>query len=116
MDIVRTLPCLKCGLAIIIAVMMCCDASESPDHQEETADTAAIKKNLLPSWPDEGPQKVWSIAIRDDKQSTHAGPCISKGKVYLPGRTGQNDVIYCIDGKTGQELWRNGRVSIGLLD
>ena len=105
MDKVRMLCCSTCALVFFIAVLMCCDASESPAHQEN-ADAADVKKNLLPSWPDEGPRKVWSIPIQDDKQSTHAGPCISKGKVYLPGRTGQNDVIYCIDKETGHELWK----------
>ena len=61
------------------------------------------QKNLLRSWPESGPEVLWSVDIGIG----YGGPVAKDGKVYMLDRMDEEgDKMRCFDLKTGEELWR----------
>jgi outer membrane protein assembly factor BamB len=48
------------------------------------------------------PSRLWSKNVGAGSSS----PIIAGGKVYAMGWQGGNDAVFCFDGKTGEELWK----------
>jgi len=59
---------------------------------------------LARSWPEEGPRRLWSIALGEG----HAGAAVRDGRVYVLDydRQAEADVLRCLSLDDGQEIWR----------
>lgn len=57
----------------------------------------------LHQWPAAGPAQLWKANVGIGLASMS----VSNGKLYTMGNTEENDSIYCLDAKTGKELWRH---------
>lgn len=61
------------------------------------------QKNLLRSWPDSGPEVMWTT----DLGIGYGGPVVKDGKIYLLDRDNAvGDKMRCFDLNSGEELWR----------
>lgn len=58
--------------------------------------------NLASRWPKEGPPILWQRQIGEG----FAGPVIRRGKLVLFHRLGGDEVVECLEAKTGKELWK----------
>ena len=81
-------------------------ANDWPCFRGPNGDNIVTEKNLLLNWPVEGLTPLWSLPLRDEGDSTHAGPSVANGKLYVPCRLDAHDVLLCLDAETGKELWR----------
>jgi outer membrane protein assembly factor BamB len=57
---------------------------------------------LAESWPKEGPPVVWQRKVGQG----FSGPTVSGGKLILFHRIDDNEVVECLDAKTGKFLWK----------
>ena len=64
------------------------------------------KIKLADKWEDGGPKILWSVDLGEG----HAGPIISRGRVYLLDYDEQqrSDILRCFSLEDGQEIWRRG--------
>ena len=67
-------------------------------------DRTAVSKEtgLLKSWPAGGPRLVWTGKNLGEGHST---PSVAAGRVYGMGLRGNDEVVWCIDEKSGSEVW-----------
>lgn len=54
-------------------------------------------------WPARGPKQVWQIQIGQG----YSAPSVTGGRVYVVGNQAGQDVIQCLDLRTGKFLWRH---------
>jgi outer membrane protein assembly factor BamB len=57
---------------------------------------------LLRQWPKEGPRELWRFK---------AGPALAAvveagGRAFIAGQSDKKQWAYCLDAKTGKELWK----------
>lgn len=90
----------------LLAVCLCLPAADWPCYRGEKQDGIVVETGLRLEWSTEGLPKLWSASIGDGGRGTHGGVAICAGKVYIPGRLGEQDVLFCLEAQSGRELWR----------
>jgi len=78
-------------------------AADWPTFLGPKRDGISPDTGLLKTWPEAGPAQLW--------KNTNIGPGWSSVAVvgdllYTTGNEGENQMLICIDVKTGKELWR----------
>jgi outer membrane protein assembly factor BamB len=77
-------------------------AQDWPQFLGPNRNSTSPQQNLLRSWPDSGPEIVWSVPVGIG----YGGPVIKDGQVYLLDRDDNvGDKLRCFDLATGKELW-----------
>jgi len=62
----------------------------------------SVEKGLLRAWPAGGPKEQWSVEVG----AGFGGAAVRDGEVYVLDRVGERqDVLRCLDLKTGKALW-----------
>jgi outer membrane protein assembly factor BamB len=69
-----------------------------PDHSG-----VSDEKGWLTAWPKEGPKRLWTTEVGPG----HAGVAVRAGKVYVMGRDGKQDVVFCFNADTGATVWKH---------
>lgn len=73
-----------------------------PQYLGPNRNSISDQVNLLRTWPQNGPQVLWSSEIGIG----YGGPVIKAGKVYLLDRDDKiGDKLRCFDLNSGKELW-----------
>jgi len=93
----------------IFALFFICMANvhtqDWPQYLGPTRNSISPQKNLLRSWPENGPAVVWTV----DVGIGFGGPVVKDGKIYLLDRDDQvGDNLRCFDLSDGKELWNFG--------
>ncbi|MGW8317572.1 MAG: PQQ-binding-like beta-propeller repeat protein [Bacteroidales bacterium] len=89
------------GAALLIVITSLC-AQDWPQYLGPTRNSISPQKNLLRSWPETGPEVLWSV----DVGIGYGGPVIKDGSVYLLDRDDAvGDKLRCFDLSTGEERW-----------
>jgi len=95
-------------LFIAMAAMLAMSGIESkaqdwPQFLGSDRNSISPQKGLLRSWPESGPEVLWSVNIGIG----YGGPVAKNGKVYLLDRDDEvADIMRCFDLQTGTELWK----------
>lgn len=77
-------------------------AVDWPQYLGPARDSTSPEKGLLRSWPQKGPEVLWTIAVGIG----YGGPVIKDGRVYLLDRDDKaGDNLRCLDLSNGKELW-----------
>ncbi len=77
-------------------------AADWPQYLGPTRNSTSAEKGLLRSWPEKGPEVLWSVAVGKG----YGGPVVKDGKVYLLDRDEKiGDNLRCFDLSSGKELW-----------
>jgi outer membrane protein assembly factor BamB len=77
-------------------------AQDWPQFLGPDRNSTSPQKNMLRTWPAEGPQVLWTANIGNG----YGGPVVKDGKVYLLDRNDSiGDIIRIFDLTTGKELW-----------
>jgi outer membrane protein assembly factor BamB len=89
------------GLVVLIVTAVAADWPRflGPNGDGHSGDTG-----LLKSWPAGGPAKLWER----DVGSGYAGPAVVGGKVFLIHRIDAEEILECLDAKTGKTFWKKG--------
>ncbi|MFC2096781.1 PQQ-binding-like beta-propeller repeat protein [Bacteroidota bacterium] len=89
---------------IIVLVAFKVEAQEDWNQYLGPDRKASLKNaNILRSWPEEGPNKLWSFELGQG----YGGASIIGDEVFVLDRiTGKKDILRCIDLNTGEEKWQ----------
>lgn len=92
----------------MVVLLMCITAVYAQDWPQflgPERNSTSPQKNLLRSWPENGPEVLWSV----DVGIGYGGPVARDGKVYLLDRDDKTgDIMRCFDLSSGKELWSYG--------
>jgi outer membrane protein assembly factor BamB len=77
-------------------------AADWPQFLGPTRDGQSTEKGILKEWPKSGPRKLWERTIG----SGYAGPAVAEGRLILFHRIDNDDIIECLDAKTGEARWK----------
>lgn len=85
-------------------------AQDWPQFLGPERNSTSPQKNLLRSWPESGPEVLWTANIGNG----YGGPVVKDGKVYLLDRNDSiGDIMRSFDFTTGKELWNYAIASPG---
>ena len=93
-------------LPLVAAALLCCAAPARSADTEWTGwlgpqRTGFVEGYQPPAtWPDEL-VKQWQV----DVGTGYGSPLVADGRVWQHGRQGENEVIRCLDLKTGETIW-----------
>ncbi|NBV25430.1 MAG: alcohol dehydrogenase, partial [Proteobacteria bacterium] len=93
---------LRATLAALTLVSISAFAGDWPQFLGPTRNAAYAGPELATAWPKEGPAIAW----QKKAGSGWAGPVVLGGKVILFHRLGDQEVVECLDAKSGKELWK----------
>jgi len=80
-------------------------AQDWPQYLGTNRNSTSPQKNLLRSWPEQGPEVLWHVGVGIG----YGGPVIKDGKIYLLDRDDKvGDIMKCFDLSNGKELWSYG--------
>ncbi|MEN6333252.1 MAG: PQQ-binding-like beta-propeller repeat protein, partial [Phycisphaerales bacterium] len=98
----------RCCRRLVLAISGCClfttvaRAADWAQYLGPARNSTSPEKGLLRSWPEKGPQVLWTVAVGIG----YGGPVVKDGKVYLLDRNDKvGDNLRCLDLSNGTELW-----------
>ena len=86
-------------------VIVCCNksqASDWPNWRGPNYNGISSETGWSATWPEEGPKVLWKTSIG----TGFASMAVSNGRVYATGNINDNDILYCFDAETGEEIWK----------
>ena len=96
---------MKCKImlmAVILTITACMSLADWPQYLGPDRNAISPEKGLLRSWPEAGPQVLWTVSLGEG----YGGAAIGQGQVYVLDRIGnEKDVLRCLDLLTGKEQW-----------
>src|SRR5579871_2931117 len=95
----------------LIFVASPANAADWPHFLGPNRDGHSSETGLLRDWPRAGPPKLWERAVG----SGYAGPAVAGARLILFHRIDNDEVVECIDSKTGAPKWKYS-VPTGYVD
>ncbi len=94
----------RCLYPFVALLLAACPllAADWPQFLGPTRNATYADTDLAEAWPKEGPAIAWQRKVG----SGWAGPVAAGGKVILFHRVAAQEVVECLDAKTGAELWK----------
>jgi outer membrane protein assembly factor BamB len=90
-------------ITLLIASCQMITAQDWPQFLGPDRNSISPQKGLLRSWPESGPEVLWSVNIGIG----YGGPVVKAGKIYLLDRDDEvADIMRCFSLQTGEELWK----------
>jgi len=76
--------------------------SDWPGFLGPTGDSKSTERGILKEWPAEGPPLVWE----EEVGTSYGMPTISRGRLFMFDRHGDQARLTCMKSETGEELWK----------
>ena len=93
------------SITVLLVFITDTNAQDWPQFLGPERNSNSPQKNLIRSWPENGPEVLWSANIGIG----YGGPVVKEGKVYLLDRDDEvGDNLRCFDLANGKELWNFG--------
>ncbi|GDX39997.1 polyvinylalcohol dehydrogenase [Armatimonadota bacterium] len=91
-------------LALLATGALACPvlADDAPQFRGPNRDGIYKEKGLLQSWGAGGPKLLWKSPRRGEG---HATPSVANGRVYGMGLRDNQEIVWAVDVKTGDEVW-----------
>jgi len=93
------------ALAVSVAALSLCvtaRAADWPNYRGPNYDGISNESGWTASWPKDGPKVLWERSIG----TGFASMSIRDGRVYAMGNIDDQDILYCLDADTGNEIWK----------
>ena len=78
------------------------EAADWPNYRGPNYNGISNETGWSATWPEGGPKVLWKTSIG----TGFASMAVSNGRVYATGNIKDNDILYCFDAKTGEEIWK----------
>lgn len=88
-------------IAALSMASMTAAAADWPQFLGPDRDGISLETNFAPSWPAEGPPVRW----KKDVGQGFSGPVVARGKLILFHRKKDEEILDCLDAKTGADIW-----------
>jgi outer membrane protein assembly factor BamB len=94
----------RLGILLVVVSLFSSAASALDWPQWQGPDRNSISKEtgLLQQWPDAGPPLAWRI---DGLGGGDSAPSIAQGRILVMGTRGDEEVVWALSEKDGQQLW-----------
>lgn len=95
----------KFGLGICMASLAHCGkavAADWPNWRGPNRNGVSNETGWSATWPADGPRLLWKASIG----TGFASMAVSNSRVYAMGNINDNDILYCFDAGTGNEIWK----------
>ncbi len=90
-----------------------CIANDWPQYLGPNRNAISTETGIKRTWPSEGPEVLWTFPLGEG----FGGPAVSKGKVYVLDRIGnEKDILRCLNLVTGKEEWTFSYDAPGQVD
>ena len=89
-------------MSSLLAVCNPCLADDWPQFRGPQRDGVSHETNLLKSWPEGGPKRLW---LSTNLGAGYSGPAVVGEKIYIMGQRADAQWLLCLDAKDGKELW-----------
>lgn len=73
-----------------------------PQWRGDNHDNVSTEKDLLKSWPKDGPKLLWTFT---DAGIGYSGPAIVGDRLYIMGADDNNDFVLALDVGKGEKVW-----------
>ena len=87
----------------ILAMASLAAGADWPQFLGPTRNGHSSETGLLREWPKDGLTKAWERKVG----AGFSGPAVAGGKLILFHRVGDDEVVECLDAKTGKEQWKH---------
>jgi outer membrane protein assembly factor BamB len=87
---------------LILCIPVICYTQDLPQWRGENRDGKVTGFNVPQKWPDELKQN-WKVNVGFGD----ASPVLAGDRLYVFTRQGNNEILRCLDAKSGKELWNN---------
>jgi outer membrane protein assembly factor BamB len=83
----------------------CATAARAEDwpHYRGPAQNGVSSEKLPSSIPKAGPKQIWKASLGTGTSAI----TVSAGRAYSMGNRGDKDTVYCLEAKTGREVWKH---------
>lgn len=103
----RRVFCCSAPLAALVFAATSFTAAPAPNFdwpQWQGQDRTAVSREtgLLQDWPKNGPTQLWKA---DNLGGAYCTPSVAAGRVFGMGFRKDDEVVWALDEKTGQEVW-----------
>jgi outer membrane protein assembly factor BamB len=88
--------------AIALSLSTATEAADWPNYRGPNYDGISSETGWSSTWPASGPKIPWERQIGIG----FASMSVSNGRVYATGNVDDHDIVYCLDAKTGKEIWK----------
>jgi outer membrane protein assembly factor BamB len=90
------------SVILLVLVSTFIKAQSISEWRPENRTGVSAEKNLLKSWPDGGPNLLWSNL---DIAKGHSQPSFGANTIYITGNIGNDDILYALS-MDGKILWK----------
>ncbi len=99
----RHLPLVQLLVALSLgAASAAASAADWPEWRGATRNDHSPDKDLLDSWPTEGPKRIW---LNQNVGLGYSGFSVVGDRLFTMGLRDDEEFILCLDATTGKELW-----------
>ncbi len=98
--------CMPALLAMAITVPALADDNATPAWSQwggPNQDFRAPAKGLATSWPESGPEKLWSRALGEG----YSAILFEGGRLYTMYREDNKEAVVCLDAESGKTVWEH---------
>jgi outer membrane protein assembly factor BamB len=78
-------------------------ADDWPQWRGPNRDGISAEKGWSAKFPASGPKQLWKANVGVG----YGSMSVSNGRVYAMGNTLENEIVSCLDAKTGKEIWKH---------
>jgi outer membrane protein assembly factor BamB len=89
------------GLAALLGIVVGASAEDWPNWRGPRHDNVSTETGLIKTFPASGPKVLFDRPI----PGGWSQPSISKGKLFITTEDQKQEVVLCLDPRTGQQLW-----------
>lgn len=73
-----------------------------PKWRGPNGDGLSAETGLMTDWPEGGPEILWQAGSGDG----YSGMSVSDGRLFTLYGRGSDEILVCLDAKTGEEIWQ----------
>ncbi|MGH9904872.1 MAG: PQQ-binding-like beta-propeller repeat protein [Pyrinomonadaceae bacterium] len=92
------------GLIVWTSTSVTAGATDWPQWRGPNRDGLVRDVSLPQTWPKELKQE-WKVTVGEG----HSSPVVANGKIYVFARQGDDEVLFCLDAASGNEIWRSSQ-------
>lgn len=81
---------------------VCAFGSDWPQFRGPVRDNVSRETDLLKSWPEGGPKRLW---LATSLGSGYSSPAVVQDKIYIAGVREGAEWLFCLNAKDGREIW-----------
>ena len=93
---------MRLGISLVLGCWSLGFSSDWPNFLGPHHNGISDETNLLSNWPTNGPPLLWQRPIG----TGYSAPSVSGDRLVVHHREGEEEIVQCLDARTGASIWR----------